>query len=73
MNMVTSEPPKVNGQPKTGEYSASDNGVVTTNGAYNSAQSLYAYFGYEMIPLIAVWMQAKLEQFWSNFSLMVKV
>lgn len=52
--MVTSEPPKVNGQPKTGEYSASDNGVVTTNGAYNSAQSLYAYFGYEMIPLIAV-------------------
>lgn len=40
MNMVTSVPPKVNGQPKIGVYSASDNGVVTTNGAYNGAQSL---------------------------------
>lgn len=42
--------------------------VFLANGSYNGPLSLEAYFGYEMIGLIAVRMQAKSEQFLCKFS-----
>ena len=42
--------------------------VFPANGSYNGPLSLEAYFGYEMIGLIAVRMQAKSEQLLCKFS-----
>ena len=72
MNMFPSVPPKVDVM-ATGVEPLIMVCVFLANGSYNGPLSLEAYFGYEMIGLIAVRIQAKSEQFQCNFSLILSL